>query len=851
MPPTPVQALQSAIAHHQAGRLAEAEQAYRAVLATAPGHGDANHNLGLLLAQVSGPETALPYLKRALAGTPAHPQYLLSYANALMESGRALEACTVLTRGIEAGAGTPDVRCNLGNAARQCGDLAEAERQFRTVLQSAPTHVLANYNLASLFEESGDLGQAAEHYRAALKQSPGFAEAGNNLGMVLHRLGQNDEAIAILAATLQASPGYVDAYRNLGLVLAGANRLDEAWQCMARAVALAPEDAETRFRTALLLSKLGRQDEAIVQLRQAVALGFSPAAAYNELGNIQVGLGQTEAALESFNAAVDARPDFAEAHSNLGDLLRTCGKLAEAEAACRRAIAAKPALFEAHLNLGNVLQASGDAAEALASYGRAIALRPDSAEAHYNLGNALMALERATEAVNAYAAATKYKPGFAQAYDGLGNAFKALNRAEEAVAGYRQAVTLEPGFAGAWSNLALALQGDDRVEAEACCRMALKCNPELPEALVFLAELISDQGRFDEAEQLLRRAIGIAPDMAAAWAGLAGLRKMTPADRPWLDAARALVAKGLPPRQEAHLQFAIGKYLDDTGEYADAFAGYRRANALSKSSAPQYDAPAEKRAVDQLCGAYTREFFAARRKGASDSAIPVFIVGMPRSGTSLAEQIIAAHPMAFGAGELPFWTRAAAQLAGTIPDAPQFDAALSAAAADYLRQLQDLAPQATRIVDKMPGNFRHLGLIHAAFPAARIIHMRRDPIDTCLSIYFQHFGDAHPYANDLDNLAHYYEQYERLMRHWHEVIGAQHLLEVQYEELVNDQEHGTRAMLDFIGLPWDPACLDFHEAKRTVGTASKWQGRQKMNASSVERWRRYAAFIEPLLRLQT
>jgi len=226
----------------------------------------------------------------------------------------------------------------------------------------------------------------------------------------------------------------------------------------------------------------------------------------------------------------------------------------------------------------------------------------------------------------------------------------------------------------------------------------------------------------------------------------------------------------------------------------------------------------------------------------------VFVVGMPRSGTTLVEQILASHPAAFGAGELPFWNGAAAMRIESRSAARAQDS-LVRAAEKYLASLRELSPDASRVIDKMPANFLHLGAIHAALPDARIIHTRRNPIDTCVSIYFQNFGAEHFYASDLDDLAAYYSGYLRLMDHWRRTLPASALLEVPYEQLVEEPETWSRRMLEFVGLPWDSRCLDFHATERTLSTFSKWQARQKINKLSVGRWRRYEPYLRPLLRL--
>jgi len=223
---------------------------------------------------------------------------------------------------------------------------------------------------------------------------------------------------------------------------------------------------------------------------------------------------------------------------------------------------------------------------------------------------------------------------------------------------------------------------------------------------------------------------------------------------------------------------------------------------------------------------------------ADTSERAVLIVGMPRSGTTLAEQILAAHPAAFGAGELMYWSDVAAQ--GSAARASR------ALAKDYLQQLGQRAGAALRVIDKMPSNFLHLGLIRNALPRARIIHLQRDPVDSCLSIYFQHFEGFHSYANDLEDVAHLYREYRRLMAYWRVSLPEGAMLEVPYEALVGDPEHWSRKMLEFIGLPWDPRCLEFHRYERTVMTASQWQVRQPINRASLERWRHYQEYLGPL-----
>jgi hypothetical protein len=359
-----------------------------------------------------------------------------------------------------------------------------------------------------------------------------------------------------------------------------------------------------------------------------------------------------------------------------------------------------------------------------------------------------------------------------------------------------------------------------------------------------------------EAQALFERARAADLMFAPVYSSIAAHRRMTSDDTEWLRSAQAVLAKPLPLDQEIQLRYALGKYFDDIGEFDQAFGSYREANELTKRYGGRYDSARLAALIERIMKLCDAGFVRSARPVASNSRAPVFIVGMPRSGTSLAEQILASHPAVFGAGEVRFWDRAFARLEEAAGLGHNIGERIGGLAEEYLRGVSERAAAGTtaaaapqRITDKMPANFLYAGLIHAAFPEARIIHMQRDPLDTCLSVYFQNFFNVSPYANDLDNLAHYYEEYLRIMAHWSRVLPEHTLLEVPYEGLVADAEGWTRRMLEFIGLPWDPKCLEFHQTDRVVITASKWQVRQKISASSIGRWRNYKDYVAPLQHL--
>jgi tetratricopeptide (TPR) repeat protein len=616
---------------------------------------------------------------------------------------------------------------------------------------------------------------------------------------------------------LEALPHSGLAWQLLGLALTRQGK--DAIQAHTEAVKCQPSDPVAHLNLGNALGRAGHLKDAAASYRRALALRPDLAEAHNNLADVELELGHLEAALGSLRRAVEIRPDFAEAQQNLGKTLLRLGRYEEALESCKTAVGLAPNSPQAHNSLGNVLARLGQFDEAIASFHRCIAAQPELAEAHANLANAIRSTGRLAEAIEEYRLAVRIKPDFVEAYAELATSLRLLR---------------------------------STAEAEAACHRALQIAPGTAAVLVVLAELRADLGRFCEAEDYFKQALAADPHSVEALAGMARVRRMTGADGAWLSAARRLEQTGISPQREIILRYAMGKYFDDVADFPAAFANYQRANLLARRSAPEHDRARLQRTIEWLIRSQDAAWLGKRSKAAPQSCRPVFVIGMLRSGTSLAEQILASHPAVFGAGELTFWSTRLAALLPLVPDdtspAPDTEE-LARAGRDYLDYLQTMPTEAARIIDKLPTNFLAAGLINAALPGARIIHMQRDPIDTCLSIYFQHLEAINTYTHDLQDLAHYYRQYRRLMRHWKITLPEGAMLEVPYEGLVADPEGWTRRLLAFVDLPWHPGCLDFQRTQRAVVTASKWQVRQPITATSVGRWRHYEKFIDPLISL--
>jgi tetratricopeptide (TPR) repeat protein len=612
-------------------------------------------------------------------------------------------------------------------------------------------------------------------------------------------------------ALLARHPDAGIAWKILGVALMRQGA--EALQALQKAVALMPADAEAHRNLGAYLHDIGMWEPAVASLQRALVLKPDDVATLVDCANALQALGRATEAAPLYQRALERAPRHAEAHNNLGNAYLQLGRYEDAAQCYRAALEVKPNDLPILINLGAVLRDLGDRRGAWSVYVQAVELDPKSAELRCNLGSVLFE----------------------------------LRRVEEAAASYRRALELQPRWVPAHLGLALVLRQQRQAdEAEVSCRQALALDPENVEALASLGELLADRGKFAQAEPLFERAIALNPAFAPAYASIASHRRMTDADSTWRASAEKLLGGRVPLAHEISLHYALGKYFDDLSQYDEAFGHFRQANELTRRLGIRYDRARLERRVDEIIAFFPAQSAENPETTAASSELPVLIIGMPRSGTSLAEQILASHPAVHGAGEVIYWNGAYDHFRRARTEGTNTTDLLGSLREEYLARLSAVAGGAARVIDKMPGNFLYAGLIHATLPRARIIHMQRHPIDTCLSIYFQNFYNIGPYANDLDDLAHFYRQYQRVTDHWRTVLSPASLLEVPYEALVADPEAWSRRMVDFIGLQWDARCLEFHATERVVITASKWQVRQKISTKSVGRWRHYEAFIARL-----
>jgi tetratricopeptide (TPR) repeat protein len=611
----------------------------------------------------------------------------------------------------------------------------------------------------------------------------------------------------------QAQAVLAEAARNLA-----ADRLQAAEFDCRKVLAQDPDQPDALHLLGVIAARSDRPADAAALIARSLQARPANAQAQNHLGGALQALGRPLEALAACEEAVRLDPGYARAHYNRGVALQALGRNEAAIEAFARAAACDPTLTEAHNSCGHLLAAQGRPVEAEAAYRRAIAAQPAYADPHNNLGALLRTLGRPDEAAECCRRAIALQPGFAEAHNNLGNLHKDAGRYAEAICAYRAALQLKPAFAHAAINLAVALQEHgDAAEALAATDQALAADPVCAHAWYIRAHL-----KTFTADD---------PELAA------------------MEVALAAFGEAAEPETRLNLDFALGKAWMDAGVSDRAFAHLESANRLRRA-ALDYDLAADVARHAAIAQTFTPGLM-QRLGGLGDpDDAPVFVVGMPRSGSSLVEQVLASHPKVHGAGELPALKQAmdAAGLA--------FPRGIEGLTADTVAKLGRAYVDAAarhapagrlRVIDKMPGNFHYAGLIRLMLPNARIIHCRRDPADVGLSCYIAKFTQGQPFAFDLRELGLYLRSYQALMAHWRGLLPPDRFIEVDYEAVVDDLEGQARRMIAFCGLDWDPACLSFHRTRRAVQTASVNQVRRPLYRSAVGRWRAHARHLAPLI----
>jgi tetratricopeptide (TPR) repeat protein len=615
--------------------------------------------------------------------------------------------------------------------------------------------------------------------------------------------------------------------------------------------ALGGAEAAVLFEAAVAYHQAGQLDDAERLYRRLLDAEPKHPRVLHLLGVIETQRSRPERGVELIRAALPALANSPEPHLDLGNALRQAGKREEAVDSYRRALALKADYALAHILLAGVLNELGRLEAAISHCRTAIGLDPKSIPAHIALAVALKGVGRLPEAAQSWRRVIELEPGRAQSYYQLAAQLIDLGLLNEAVYCTDRAIALQPDNAhfyclrgAAWMRLY------DGSRAEESFRRAAVLAPDLKDVWSGLSWTLRMQGRFKEADQCIER-----------------LREIDPQD---FRTVRHIPSTGDQPHAETEIErltlvvgdpngkaedrisagFALGKLLDAARRYDEAFSRYATANALVRETWPpvadRFDPQAFRRSVDSLTATNTRQAFAEAEAGGSISDLPVFVVGMPRSGTTLVEQICASHSRIYGAGERDAITRLGLALTRQRSDPAKLAAASRREADGYVVKLHRLGRGALRVVDKLPDNVVLVGLISRLFPRARIVYCSRDARDIALSCYFQRFTEgAQHFSYDLADCGQRCRDVQRLATHWLNLLPL-HMIEINYERLVADLEGESRRLIEFLGLDWEPGCLDFHRTERTVATVSHWQVRQPIYTSSIGRWRNYEKHLGPL-----
>ncbi|WP_454256221.1 sulfotransferase [Pseudomonas sp. Marseille-Q8238] len=662
--------------------------------------------------------------------------------------------------------------------------------------------------------------------------------------------GQAAQAEQLCLQILQVAPLQADALNLLGMMMLAYGKLDMALDYIGKASQSPDAPAAIHSNLAELYRQKGLLVNAEQAARRAVEKEPTFVAAWTNLGIILQETGKFGASLECLNCVTSLQPDNAEAHNNLANTYKFLGDLSNAKHSYQRALELRPDYAVVHSNLAVLLNDLGQIDEAVASAKRAIDLNPQLADAYLNLAQIELSRMRYAEAQHWVNSILGFSPQHVGALTAQAHLMVVSERYQEAVTSARQALTIAPDRASTHKTLGSALHAlGQHAEAEqAYLRAAELPGTVAEEALVARAILLLEIGDKDAATAAFEQALARFPDSPRVIAARCDNKFYREGDPDIAIMEAALAGEPTPPvHEQMMLHFSLGKAYLDISDSDRAFSHMNRGNAFKRASF-SYDAAQTSAWMQDIAAAFTPALI-DRFKGAGvDSKRPIFIIGMPRSGTTLIEQILASHPDAYGAGELHALGQAVAR-AGSFPNGLTHwsNRDLAQIAGDYLEQIDRLAPDALRVIDKLPGNFLYAGLIPLLLPGARIIHCRRDPVDTCLSCYSKNFAGEQLFAYQLDELGQFYRDYQVLMAHLRQILPLDQFIEVDYEAVVDDLEGQARRLIDFIDLPWNDTCLAFHETRRMIRTASVAQVRQPIYTSSKGRWHQHTAHLAPLL----
>lgn len=637
--------------------------------------------------------------------------------------------------------------------------------------------------------------------------------------LALHRKGDLEQAETRYSQVLASFPEQANVLQLMGALKGAQGDVHSATELMQKSLSINPDQPHVKLNLARNYLRQGQLDKSLAEYGNLAESAPENLDAFFGLGVVNEKLNHTDAAIQAYGQALHLKPDHVPSLINLAVLHLNRKERAQAKALFEKALTFQPHNVSALNGVGSCIQQEGNVSECIQYFKTAIEHDPHSAEAYTNLSFAQYELRQYEASAENCQKALSLSPESAIAYNNYSITLHALGDVEQSEAMARKAIRYNPNYANAWNNLGNALQA---------------------------------QGLKDEAFAAYLKATDINPGYAQAYRNMSLITRFNETHRPIIERMEAVNRNPQAGDTERmHLGFALGKAYEDLKMPDQAFSHYAQGNLLARQGL-QYHTGAARAFFEEIKQTYSKDFTRAMPVSGIEDNTPIFILGMPRSGTTLTEQILASHPDVFGAEELNYLghiaNRGAERWFGQsfprfVPDAGQERLAKIGHA--YLEKLRTHSATAKHITDKMPANFQHIGLILQTLPNARIIHCKRNPMDNCFSIFKYYFIGKIPYAYDLTDLGEYYLLYRDMMEHWN-ALFKDRIFEVDYERMTEEPEVLIPQLVEFCGLTWDDACLNFHATRRDVRTASAMQVRQPIYKTSVEAWRAFETHLDPL-----
>ncbi|MEM6780634.1 MAG: tetratricopeptide repeat protein [Pseudomonadota bacterium] len=729
----------------------------------------------------------------------------------------------------------------LGVIAYQRGNIREALRLVTQAHDLNPDDAECINNLAIMQSENGDKELAIKTWTRALEKEPNKPEVLSNLSHTYWQLHEFKEAKENAQKAIEFRPNYASAWLNLGNAMQGLEEFEKAIEAWEKVVELEPQNSPALSNIGNIHRELGQLAKSEEYGRQATEADPNNANAWSNLGNALRDLSKPAEAETCYRTAIRLRPNFVQAQNNLAISLMDQFRFEEAVEAARYATAFDENYGDAWQNLSFALREMGEFDQALEAAEKAVLLKPDSADAHADLSDVLFVQDRIDEAEAALEEAQRLAPESPRIYLRLANILERAGKIAEALETIAKAVELNPEMPEAYHKKAQILFFTNQLDAALeAINKVIELMPETALPLGTKAEILISQNKLEEAEKLLREAMLYNNRLPSLYLSLSKIHKFTKDDPDFQHMERlATGVETMGRNATTSMSFAMFDAYEDFGEYDKAFEFLKQGNDLKRTIIP-YNPQINYQIHKNLETIYSDEYIDSLKDAGNDTEVPIFILGMPRSGTTLTEQILSMHPDVYAAGELMDFSTAYQIHNEVKPENANEIGQI------YLDRLTERYGKQKRITDKMPSNYLRLGDILMTLPNAKIIHCKRNPLDNCLSCYKQLFARGQYWSYNLQELAGQYNAYYRLMAFWREKFPNR-FLDFDYEETVTDFETQARRLIEFTELEWNDACLEPHKSKRSVITASKTQVIKPVYQSSVKGWKRYEEQLQPLV----